>query len=115
MGSGLVTGVTAAGFATRRNTRVMFSMSPEREERTPRIEPRWLVPGVATPARADRRFVRPEAGRGRAPGPRTARPRGWREAAEKPGRIQNDKASRMRSQDLEEMRVCSLRTQQCAK
>ena len=64
-----MTGVTAAGFATCRNTRVMFSMSPEREERTPRIEPRWLVPRVATPARVSRRFVRPEAGRGRAPGP----------------------------------------------
>ena len=46
----LVTGVTAKGFATCRNTRVMFSMSPEREERTPRIEPRWLVPKGGHPS-----------------------------------------------------------------
>jgi hypothetical protein len=45
-----VTRVTAKGFATCRNTRVMFSMSPEREEQTPRIEPRWLVPKGGHPS-----------------------------------------------------------------
>jgi hypothetical protein len=66
----LVTRVTAQGFATCRNTRVMFSMSPEREERTPRIEPRWLVPKGGHPSNdVQRASCALNSTEGRAPGP----------------------------------------------
>ena len=41
--------VTKHGFALEAPACVLFTTSPGREERTPRIEPRWLVPRMTSP------------------------------------------------------------------
>ena len=99
----------AADLPSGRRACVLFSMSPGREERTPRIEPRWLVPRTTSPEAPTGDHI---AGHRGASGTRSSAPHPARTAlrsteASLTGRANSAKLERLPPDRLKDLNGCA--------